>query len=131
MTNEEKILEINEKINILSEKLHKKNESFDFVKSTSFGEWERNQEPEVSEIAILSREKRMIMPYVLSEIPEYGHVMGLMHFIENVKDGGFIDYDGSGNYVKDGKTTDITINPSDVQYDSIRYEFDTIVWYNR
>jgi hypothetical protein len=79
----------------------------------------------------LSRELRMIMPYELSELPNYGDVMALNDFIETVKSGGFIDYDGFGSYVKDGKETNITIYPSDVKYNAIRKEFDTIIWFNK
>jgi hypothetical protein len=71
------------------------------------------------------------MNYDLSELPDYGDVMTLEHFIENVKDGGFIDYDGFGNYVKDGKMSNIEIYPSDVKHNMIRKDFDTIIWFNR
>jgi hypothetical protein len=91
----------------------------------------RHIEPERRRIAKLDREMRMIMPYELSELPDYGDVMSLEHFIECVDCGGFIDYDGYGHYVKDGKETNIEIYPSDVEYASIRLEFDTIIWYNR
>jgi len=79
----------------------------------------------------LNREKRMIMPYELSELPDYGDVMPLSDFIDRVKSGGFIDYDGSGDYVKDGKISNITIYPSDVKHNSIRNDFDTIIWFNK
>jgi hypothetical protein len=83
--------------------------------------------------AELDREQRMIMPYTLSDIdPDCGNVMSLEEFISHVNSGGFIDYDGYGNYVKDGRRTDIEIYPSDVKHGSIRSEeFDTIIWYNR
>jgi hypothetical protein len=88
-------------------------------------------EPFSDKLDELSREKRMIMPYELQDIPNNSDVMSLNAFIEAVKDGWFIDYDGSGNYVKDGKMTDIEICPSDVEYDAIRREFDKIVWFNK
>lgn len=131
MDNEKRILEINKKINILTEKLSKKNNDFDFVKSNSFADWELYQEPELSLIEELSREKRLIIPYKLSKISDLGNVMSLNEFIENVNDGGFIDYDGYGNYIMNNQKTDIVIYPSDVRNDSIRYEFDTIIWFNR
>lgn len=69
--------------------------------------------------------------YELEEIPSYGQRMSLKSFIANVKCGGFIDYDGYGNYVKDGKMTDITIYPSDVKINCVRKDFDEIIWFNR
>ena len=88
-------------------------------------------DPEIKLMSKLSREKRMMMPYTLSEIPDFADVMSLEDFVECVKAGGFIDYDGSGNYCIDGKETNITIHPSDVKAEAIRWEFDTITWYNR
>ena len=131
MDAEKRLLEIKDSEKILRKKLDEKNKKFDFAKAKSFDEWERFQEPEVSKLASLSRERRMLMSYVLSDLPKYGDVMSLKDFVENVRDGGFIDYDGFGNYVKDGKETDIAIYPSDVRYGSIRTDFDTMVWYNR
>ena len=96
--------------------------------------WEEYSEylrPENRKIAELGRERRMIMPYELEELPTYGDVMSLEDFIECVKAGGFIDYDGYGHYVKDGMETNISIHPSDVKHKAIRKEFDTIVWINR
>lgn len=71
------------------------------------------------------------MPYELSELSDYGDVMSLESFIECVKDGGFIDYDGFGYYVKDGKESNVMIIPSDVKRKRIRTDFDTVIWFNR
>jgi hypothetical protein len=87
--------------------------------------------PEIEKLGELSRAKRMIMPYKLSELSDFGDVMSLKHFIDCVKSGGFIDYDGFGRYVEDGKETNITILPSDVKHNAVRKGFDTIVWFNR
>lgn len=95
---------------------------------SDFTKW---AEPEIKKLAELSREKRMMMPYELDDIPDYADVMTLQVFIENVNDGGFIDYDGFGHYVLDGKETNITIYPSDIKHGAIRQEFDSVAWYNR
>ena len=87
--------------------------------------------PEINKLGELSREKRMIMPYKLSELSDFGDVMTLKEFIGCVKCEGFIDYDGFGYYVKDGQETNITILPSDVKHKAVRKEFDTIIWFNR
>jgi hypothetical protein len=93
--------------------------------------WQRVQLPEKSKIANLDREKRLIMPYEFDELPDYGDVMPLADFIQYVNDGSFIDYDGHGYYVKDNKESNIMIIPSDVKHNSVRKDFDTIVWFNR
>jgi len=87
--------------------------------------------PEWDALAKLDRERRMLMTPEFSELPTYGDVMSLKTFIECVKEGGFIDYDGSGNYVRDGKESNITIHPSDVDHNSVRKDFDTIIWFNK
>lgn len=81
--------------------------------------------------AKLNREKRMLMTPEFDEISDYADVMSLKDFIENVKDGGFIDYDGHGYYVKDGKESNIIIHPSDIEHGCIRKDFDSVAWYNR
>ena len=57
--------------------------------------------------------------------------ISLKDFIECVKCGGFINYDGYGKYVKNGMETDIEIYPSDVKNKNVRKEFDKIIWFNR
>jgi hypothetical protein len=134
MTNEEitkKIEEINNEIHkldiVIEEKLDK------YINTKSFQEYMFLTEnmPEVKLRNKLDRNKRMIMSYELSDIPKYGNVMSLNNFISSVKCGGYIDYDGSGNYIKDDKMTNITIYASDVNHNSIRKEFDKIIWFNR
>lgn len=124
-----RIEEIDAEINKLHKKISDKTKNLDDIKS--FQEYEALIEYENSKISKLSREKRMIMPYELSDIPKYGNVMSLKSFIKDVKNGCFIDYDGSGNYIKDDKMTDIVIYPSDVEYNSIRKDFDKIIWFNK
>lgn len=80
----------------------------------------------------LDRERRMLMtPEFNREVEKDDDVMSLTDFIEAVKDGCFIDYDGFGHYVKNGKMSDIDIYPSDVDHNSVRKDFDTIVWFNK
>jgi hypothetical protein len=81
--------------------------------------------------AKLDREKRMLMTPEFDELPTYGHVMSLKEFIECVKDGCFIDYDGHGRYVRDGKESNIHIYPSDIKHKAVRKDFDTIIWFNK
>lgn len=97
----------------------------------SYPEYMAYMELSNKKLSEVSRRYRMVKTPTYSELPTFGHVMSLEDFIDNVDCGGFIDYDGYGNYVKDGKTTDIDIHPSDVKHGAIRKDFDTIVWYNR
>ncbi len=133
-----RIKEIDEEVerlsDIISEKdqqwfadLPNKGESMDM----HYKEYLEYCEPERGEIKILNRERRMIQPIEYSELSTFGDVMTLAEFMRNVKDGGFIDYDGFGRYVKDGKETNIEIYPSDVKRGTIREGFDTIIWFNR
>ena len=132
-----RIKQIEEEISLTKEDIVKVDKQWDFfkVKEEDFDKiWKdrcKSLEPYYKKYSKLKRELRYIMNYDLSELPDYGDVMTLEHFIENVKDGGFIDYDGFGNYVKDGKMSNIEIYPSDVKHNMIRKDFDTIIWFNR
>ena len=132
---EESLKEIEVETNKLYEVINKKDKEWYADKKNDDkpfdAYWKRVQQPESSKIATLSREKRLIMPYKFDELPDYGDVMSLKSFIDCVNEGGFIDYDGHGYYVKDNKESNIMIIPSDVEYNSIRKDFDTIVWFNR
>lgn len=94
-------------------------------------EFEKYSELEAKQVAELSRQKRMMMPYEMEEIPDYGDVMSLEDFIVCCKEGNFIDYDGYGQYAKDNMMSNVTIFPSDVVHNMIRKDFDTVVWFNR
>ena len=85
----------------------------------------------IIELRNLLREERMLRPIEYKEMPVHGDVMLLEDFKECVKCGCFIDYDGYGNYIKDGKCTNIEIYPSDIKRGSIREGFISIIWYNR
>ncbi len=96
-----------------------------------FRQFEEYMKPTSSKVSRISKELRMIKTPTYSELPDYGDIMSLEDFIETVNDGGFIDYDGFGKYVKDGKKSDIDIYPSDVKRNKVRKDFDTIIWFNR
>lgn len=94
-------------------------------------EVEACMKPYSDKVDDLSRQYRMVKIPTYKDCPKYGDKMDLIDFIDTCKDGGFIDYDGSGNYMKDGKMSDISIYPSDVKFNSIRKDFDTMVWFNK
>jgi hypothetical protein len=130
--NEKRLQEIEKEMDILEEKLSEKDKLWDWTKPRdNWDEYSKYMRPERERLCKLSKEMRMLMPYKLTELSDFGDVMTLKHFIECVKEGGFIDYDGYGRYVKDNQETDIEIHPSDVKHKAIRKEFDTIIWFNR
>lgn len=129
-----RIEEIDKEIEILEKILEDKESNWDFTKEPIdiwYKQYLEYTKPESKKINELYREKRMIQPYTLSELSDFGDVMTLNDFIECVKEGGFIDYDGYGLYIKDNQQTNIEIYPSDIKYNSIRKEFDKIIWFNR
>lgn len=98
----------------------------------SYQEWLDFQNPEAEMLDSLSQEIRLIVEPVFEDLdPKSGDVMSLEDFVESVKNGDFIDYDGYGHYVRGDKESDVTIIPSDVIANKIRTDFDTIIWYNR
>jgi len=99
-------------------------ESYELTKKEKCGEY-------LKELKNLLKTKRMTKNPEFYPIPTYGDRMTLKDFIENCKSGGFIDYDGFGNYVSGDMMTDIEIYPSDIKSNSIRYEFSEIIWFNR
>ncbi len=129
MNVDKRILEIEKEIEKLINILYEKDKKWDFSKDYFL--YEKMREKEVNRINVLNREKRMIMIPEFEELSECGHVMPLKEFIKEVKAGGFIDYDGFGSYIKDNKASNIHIYPSDVDHNSIRKDFDTIIWFNK
>ena len=73
-------------------------------KYDTYDEYEIAVAPFQAKLRALDRELRMIIPYeLMNEIADDDDVMSLKEFIHAVKLGFFIDYDGYGRYVKDGK----------------------------
>lgn len=84
-------------------------------------------------LALLDSKKRFLQPtYDLSEVPAYGSQYSMSDFIDMCKSGGFVNSDGFGRYLKEGKETDIDVYPSDVvNFRNVRKDMDGIVWYNK
>lgn len=135
MENEARLQEIEKQEEVLHEILEEKEKNWNYDDGDfgleGYEKYRKNREPEVSQLSKLDREKRMLMTPKFDELPDYGDVMSLEDFKGNVACGGFIDYDGYGHYVRDGKESNIEIYPSDVRHGSIRDDFDTIIWFNR
>ena len=73
----------------------------------------------------------MLLVPKFTELSDYGHLFTLKEFCECVESGGFIDYDGWGNYVRDNMESDIMIKPSDIRHKMVRTDFTHVMWYNR
>ena len=135
--------EIEKRIDELEDLLDKKEEEWWKDPDLRSKEMEKNPQqdwqnyleflkPESTELTKLTKQRKLLVEPEYDDVPEYGDVMSLSDFIDCVKSGGFIDYDGFGHYVKDGKEVcNIDVRPSDVKAGTIRKDFDTIVWFNR
>ena len=111
--------------------LEEKDKNWDWSADLPYGEYCNYMQPERKKIAELDRKLRLIRPYELSELSNFGDIIMLNDFIEACKAGLFFNSDGFGKYVKDDMETDIEIYPSDIKHNSIRKEFDTIIWFNK
>lgn len=97
----------------------------------SISEFCRLSEKASKKVLEVSRQYRKIKtPNYVGEISKYGSVMTIKMFISSCKGGMFIDDDGYGRYIKDGKETDIEIMPSDIKYNAVRDDFTEMIWFN-
>jgi hypothetical protein len=127
------IKELQKEKNIAVDARKKVMENFDFVKSDSFQDWEDAIEPHNEKISRLSFLIDSQTDVEWRELPNYGTLMTIEDWLENVTGGGFIDYDGSGNYSDGKRMSNKSVSPSDVDSDQImkNKEFTHIIWFNR
>lgn len=52
-------------------------------------------------------------PFQLKDIPSYGDHMTLQDWKECVECGGFIDYDGDGDFATETQCSNMSVSPSD------------------
>jgi predicted ribosome quality control (RQC) complex YloA/Tae2 family protein len=97
----------------------------------SFEEMDNIAKEDRKKLRLIYAEISLLKQPKYQEIPNYGDHMTMENFIKNVNSGGFIDYDGSGNYATATQMTDITIQPSYVKSGKMRKDFTHIVWFNR
>lgn len=101
-------------------------------KSINFADVDKVAEEERNVCSMISQIKRLRRPtWKMDPLPTYGDHMTLKKFISCVKSGGFINYDGFGQYASKTQISDITILPSDIHADAYRKDFSHIVWFNR
>lgn len=60
-----------------------------------------------------------------------GQIYTLEEFIKMCEVGGFIDYDGFGNYATESAKSDIEVIPSDIKEKIYRTDFTHVIWFNR
>lgn len=123
--------EYNQKIEELSRERDKALDE-QMGKTFNYSKYEDIVKPYNKKIMEWSRQQRMNMKCILEDPVDIDdHLMKIEDFIKACQKGFFINYDGYGCYVKDGKKTNIEIYPSDIKCNSIRKEFKEIVWFNR
>jgi hypothetical protein len=59
-----------------------------------------------------------------------GDLFTVENWIDNVRSGGFIDYDGFGNYAFENEVSNKEVIPSDIK-GKMDMRFSHIMWYNR
>ena len=102
------------------------------IDKDSWEECEKYLEPYARELAIASREYRLIKEPIMEKIDnEFGDRMSMEVFISCCEGGGFIDYDGFGRYVRGDEESDIEIYPSDIIKGRFRKDFNEIIWFNK
>lgn len=74
---------------------------------------------------------RCLQPAKFSDIPDYGDHFTIEDFIDSVKSGMFVDFDGSGYYATKDKMTDIYANPSEIYRDKIDKRWTHVMWFNK
>lgn len=121
--------EIEAELEILQYNIGKFNETLNF--NSSFDKYEQAVYPITKQIDNLDREYRLIVAPKFDNLPPFGHTMNLKTFIFECNDGNFTDYDGHGYYIKDNKMSNIVIIPSDIKHNSIRSDFDDMIWFNK
>lgn len=66
------------------------------------------------------------------DIPGYAHVMTIEEFTSHCESRGFINYDGFGRYVKDGKEYPVEVYPSHLFRDfGFDKRYTHVAWYNK
>jgi hypothetical protein len=112
--------------------IKQKNEAFiGSPEDTGWDAYEENTRLEQKEYDKLSRQYRVLVDANLFEWDGKGKMMSLDEFVKNVNSGGFIDYDGYGNYSDGVQKSDVSIYPSDVKVGNYRKDFTHVIWYNR
>ena len=68
---------------------------------------------------------------IFEPLDNCGELMAMEDFIDAVKCGALIDYDGFGYYALENKQSNKIIRPSDIRKGRILHGFTHVKWYNR
>ena len=85
----------------------------------------------IEDATMYLKAKKLLEDIVMTPHEKYGSLMELDDFVENVRHGNFIDYDGSGYYSTATEESNISIHPSEVSQGIYRKDFTHVKWYNR
>ena len=77
------------------------------------------------------RLRKIKTEFTMNKVDESKDIMTIEEFISCCSSGGFIDYDGSGNYATESQESNITVHPSDIEEGVYRSDFTHVVWYNK
>jgi len=118
--------EIEQKIQEISKSIA---QTMDEMYDLDYDQFLKAIEKERNELQELYRELRLVLePHDRGDAT---NPMTLEEFKTLCENGSFVDTDGFGEYVKDGKLTDISIIPSDVTTGKIRDDCTHVQWYNK
>ena len=86
-----------------------------------------------AQASILGWQVHQILGVELKPIPDldYGDHYIMEEFIEDCESGGFIDYDGYGNYATETQMSDKKVWPSDITSGEYDRSWTHVVWFNR
>jgi len=121
--------ELEEQLESLKE-LEKKELNVAYEKETHEG-FASHMNPIWKKIQKVNRELNLLRTPIMSPIPEYGSWYTLEDFRKICLSGGFIDYDGNGNYSTEKEMSDIEIVPSDIKSGIYRKDFTHVIWFNK
>lgn len=135
MSNEKKIEKLREKQRLAYEEYWSAmDETID--KEMEWHEVEKHLRPSVTKIKEIEQQIDILTPVEFKDIPDYGDPMPIDAWIECVRDGFFIDYDGHGYLATETQMSNVRIYPSDFAKSWFlekagKGEFTHVIWFNR
>ena len=105
----------------------------DLPDNLDYAEYDKRVKEIFVESSELSREYRLIKTPVMKDADDFDKecLEPFDGFVACCKHGGFIDYDGSGEYGTATQKSGISIYPSDIKAGKYRKDFTHVYWYNK
>lgn len=104
---------------------------FEIKTGADFANYRSVRVKHFAKYSIYNRKLKLIQPYALSPIPDYGDLLELEKFNGLCRSGGFLDSDGFGRYATSTQESSIDASPSDFVQGVYRKDFTHVVWYNK